>query len=180
MSSISVSVENGDRSLAESEPILQWSSRMTQRFFRSGLWLLAAVLLSSQWTGAEQKSACEPALNGDSRLISLLRSPSTLPPQAIREIVAFLKSQTEWSGEQKFARWQEFAHIYNYKRSKHWINTPCLRTLEKEIVCWGETRGHLLVFLPDGQIFKSYNPNRRDPVSGGQPYKVDWSDPTLR
>lgn len=128
-------------------------------------------------------SVCASYLNAEpgdpSRLASVLRHPETTPRIAIREILNHLKTYPEWSGPRKYKEWQEFVQVYNSRRINYWINAPCLKTKEGDIVCWGETRGHLLVFRKDGVIFKSYNPLRPDPIQGPNGYQINWDDPTL-
>lgn len=114
------------------------------------------------------------------RLLSLLRRPDTLPKDAIRQIITYINEKADWNGHEKHKEWQKLTHLYNQKRSNYWINSPFLRTNEGHIVCWGETRGHLLIFRDDGKIFISYNPNRPNPHNGQGGYQIDWSDPTLK
>ena len=160
--------------------------------FRSAWLLLLGLMVSSAWTYGELNPAnlgrpgfsCLPDLTSEAgletkRLTALLRSPNTLPKDAIREIITYLKNRDEWDGERKFTEWRELTHLYNQRRTNYWINAPSLRTADGDFVCWGETRGHLLIFRADGAIFKSYNPERPNP-QGGASYQVDWSDPTLK
>lgn len=116
----------------------------------------------------------------EAQLKSLLKRPNTLPKDAIRQIIVYINSKTNWDGDQKHKEWQKLTHTYNQRRANYWINSPFLRTHDGHIVCWGETRGHLLIFRSDGKIFLSYNPNRPDPHQGAHGYKIDWTDPTLR
>lgn len=164
---------------------------MRPLFFNLSLWLGWALILSAPLTYGEQRTAQQMAKgicsgylkktpSDQSRLLGLLRHPDTLPRTAIKSIITYLKSHPEWNGEKKHKEWQEFVHIYNHRRDTFWINAPFLRTAEGDIVCWGETRGHLLIFRKDGQIFMSYNPNRPNPHGGGPDgYQIDWNDPTL-
>jgi hypothetical protein len=124
-------------------------------------------------------SYLEPEADDLAPVLSLLRNPNTLPKNAIKGILGYLKNQYFWSGEQKHKEWQELVHIYNRGRSTYWINAPYLKTQDGDIVCWGETRGHLLIFRKDGKIFTSFNPFRPNPSHRGSSYQIDWDDPTL-
>lgn len=146
--------------------------------------------MSSPWTHSEQNASPQLAYNVCSsylkakpysldRVASVLRHPDTNPGRAIREILTYLKNHPEWNGERKYREWEELVHVYNAGRSNYWVNAPCLKTKEGHIVCWGETRGHLLIFRTDGVIFKSYDPMRPNPTQGPNGYQIDWDDPTL-
>ncbi len=158
------------------------------------LGLAVALLLFKDFAVAQQisspqiESRCEPQLTepspstslDDAKLTTLtrkLRHPDTTSKQAIADILSYLSSQREWSGELKWEQWKDLTHLYNHGRIKHWINAPSLETSEGDRVAWGETRGHLLVITKSGEIYKSYNPARANPTQG---FVVDWSDPTLR
>jgi hypothetical protein len=123
---------------------------------------------------------CAFNLDGDEALRKLhaqLRRPDGMARDAIAAIIAYLKS-IPGDGKAKFKMWQELTHAFNYRRmNDQWINAPSMTTEDGDIVCKGEVRGHLLVFRPDGSIFKSFNPNRPTPFAG---YRVDWSDPSWR
>lgn len=163
---------------------------MNLRAFLSLLCLGWAALLSSQLTYADLNSShpvngslCHAYLNSNSDeltpVLNLIRHPDTLPRNAIKSIVGYLKNQYFWNGERKHKEWQELVHIYNQGRNTYWINAPYLKTDDGDIVCWGETRGHLLIFRRDGKIFTSFNPQRPNPSHGVNRYKIDWDDPTL-
>ncbi|HMN67965.1 MAG TPA: hypothetical protein PKC28_05445 [Bdellovibrionales bacterium] len=113
------------------------------------------------------------------KLESLLRHRDTNSSAAIRAIVSYLALYPEWDGERKFSQWQRFASVFTRGPSKYWINSPSLRTRDGDIVCWGETRGNLLIFTARGEIFIRINKNKPDP-HGGSAYQIDWSDPELR
>jgi|GEM_PF-3277808 hypothetical protein len=157
---------------------------MRRKSLHAALGALIALSLFSSLTLARPNPSlsCENLLAlTDSSLRSLLKRPDTPPPAAIRAIIGYLVFQEQWDGKTKHAFWMDLVHLYNHRRANAWISSPCVKTAEEGFACWGDIRGHLLVFKKNGDIYKSFNPARPHPQSGADGlYHVDWSDPTLK
>lgn len=111
----------------------------------------------------------------------LLTRPNLEPKMAIANIVKHLAFEVEGSGFEKHKMWMDMVSLYNKAQKKYWIASPCLKTAADDVACWGDIRGHLLVFQNSGRVFKSFNPQRPNPQAGQDGlYVIDWSDPTLK
>lgn len=116
----------------------------------------------------------------EDRLQGRLGHPDMTPPKAIREILHYLISHPDWDGSRKHKAWEEFVSFFNRNSKKHWIASPCAKAKEGHIACWGDIRGHLLVFEKSGALFKTFNPERADVKKDSEGFFIiDWDDPKL-
>lgn len=154
-----------------------------KRAFVLGLFFLSATFSGPVRAEQPMGQSCTQALSETKTqmLYELLKSPSLTARDAIAAIVKYLAHDIHGTGPEKHKIWSQMVSRFNDGRTNTWINAPCAKTARQDIVCWGETRGHLLVFEHSGLLFKSFNPERANPIRGQDGFvTVPWEDPTLK